>query len=124
MHNEILTSKKRRIKRAIRVRKSLKGTAQKPRLTLYKSNHHIYAQVIDDEAGRTLAGLGTYNKDLRSNSAGKSRTERATIVGAKIAAKIKEELKVQALVFDRGPNKYHGVIAAFVDAVREAGIKV
>lgn len=124
MHSETKKSSQRRVKRSIRIRKTLKGNAQKPRLTVHKSNCHIYVQVIDDENGRTLAGLGTYNKELRSASAGKTKSERAAIVGAKIAAKIKDELKIEALVFDRGPNKYHGVIAALADAVREAGIKV
>ena len=123
MHKEKEKRKQNRIKRQLRVRKTLRGTEKKPRLSVFKSNVHIAAQVIDDDKGATLVGFGSHNKTMRSAKAGKSKTELATLIGKELAEKLKQA-GVEQVVFDRGPYKYHGVIAALADAVREAGIKL
>ncbi len=122
MHSEVKQRTIKQRKRQLRVRKYLKGTAVKPRLCVFKSNAHISAQLIDDESGRTLVGFGSYSKEIKAASQGKAKKELATMVGQKLGVKIKEQ-KVDQIIFDRGSNKYHGVIAALADAVREAGIK-
>ena len=113
---------RKKAKRLMRVRKTLRGTAQKPRLSVFRSNAHVYAQVIDDLEGKTLAGIGTCAKEFKG-SKGKSQKELSKMIGAQIAEKLKEQ-KIGSVVFDRGSYKYHGVVAALADAVREAGIKV
>ena len=123
MHNELKKRRINRLKRKVRIRRNLRGNAVKPRLTVNKSNTHIYAQVIDDETGKTLFGIGSYDKGIRSEMESKNRKEIAAIVGEKIGHKLKEQ-KVETVIFDRGSYKYHGIIAALADAVRNAGIKL
>ncbi|MCB1108052.1 MAG: 50S ribosomal protein L18 [Chlamydiia bacterium] len=122
MHSEVKQRVIKKQKRTLRVRKHLRGTAEKPRLCVFKSNAHISVQLIDDDKGITLVGLGSYTKEIRSANQGKPKKELAANIGHMIGAKIKEH-NIGQIVFDRGPNKYHGVIAALADAVREAGIK-
>ena len=123
MESEKIDSLKRAKKRKMRVRKTLRGTAEKPRLSIFRSNKGVFAQVIDDIKGVTIAGVGTYDKELKAASKGKTHKELSALVGAKIAAKLKES-KIDTVVFDRGGYKYHGAVAALADAVREAGIKL
>ncbi|MCB1117162.1 MAG: 50S ribosomal protein L18 [Chlamydiia bacterium] len=123
MQSETKQTIKRAEKRKTRIRKTLKGTAVKPRLSVFRSNLNVSVQAIDDVNGVTLAGVGTYNKEIKAAGKGKTQKELSAIVGAKIAEKLKEN-KIETVVFDRGEYKYHGVIAALADAVREAGIKL
>ncbi len=123
MESEKINSQRRAKKRKMRVRKTLRGTAEKPRLSVFRSNKGVFAQVIDDIEGKTIAGIGTYNKELKAAGKGKTHKELSALVGAKIAAKLKES-KIDTVVFDRGAYKYHGTVAALADAVREAGIKL
>ncbi len=111
-----------RTKRTQRVRKHVRGTATKPRLCVVKSNKHLQAQLIDDEAGVTLAGVATYSKDLRATEHGKKSADSARKLGEQIAAKAKGK-NIEEVVFDRGFSKYHGVLAALADAAREGGLK-
>lgn len=122
MRNEIIKMKERRRKRAMRVRKKLRGTNTKPRLCVIKSNKHIQVQLIDDESGQTLGTAATFAKELRNTEFSKKNKASAAKLGEKIAeiAKAKE---VSELVFDRGPFKYHGILAALADSVRAAGLK-
>jgi large subunit ribosomal protein L18 len=106
-----------RAKRHRRVRVHVDGTAQRPRLSVYRSLHHVYAQLIDDAAGRTLAAASTV--ELKT---GKHDLAAAQTVGRAIAGRAKEA-GVSAVVFDRGGFLYHGRIKALADAAREAGLE-
>jgi len=105
-----------------RIRKKLRGTPERPRLAVFRSQGHIYAQVIDDDAGRTLCAASSLDKDLRAKSKRGGNLASAKEVGALIASRAKEK-GVAAVVFDRGGFQYHGRIKALADAAREAGLK-
>jgi large subunit ribosomal protein L18 len=109
-----------RHRRHRRVRKSLAGTQERPRLNVFRSSNHIYAQVIDDVAGHTLAAASDTEKALDASSA-KTKTDRAKLVGKAVAERAKAK-GVTAVVFDRGGHKYHGRVKALADAAREAGL--
>jgi large subunit ribosomal protein L18 len=115
------TSVLARHRRHTRVRKKVAGTAQRPRLNVYRSAQHIYAQVIDDVAGHTIAAASDADKALEGDVKGKTKTERAALVGKAIAERAKTK-GVDAVVFDRGGFKYHGRVQALADAAREAGL--
>lgn len=109
-----------RKKRHARVRAKLTGTAVRPRLNVFRSNQHIYAQVIDDVNGVTLVSASTLDKELTLN--GTSNIEAATKVG-EIVAKRAVEKGVKEVVFDRGGYLYHGRVKALAEAAREAGLQ-
>jgi large subunit ribosomal protein L18 len=109
-----------RERRHKRIRVSLSGTPQRPRLNVFRSLQHIYAQVIDDTTGRTLAAASTNEPDVRQSLSG-SKTDRARAVGQSIAQRAKDS-GVNAVVFDRGGYQYHGRVKALADAAREAGL--
>jgi len=117
-----INRKKARIKRHQRVRKQLSGTPERPRLAVFRSLTDIYAQVIDDEAGTTLVSASTIDKELRSQMAGKNKTEQARIVGEAVANRAKDK-GVSQVVFDRGGFKYIGRIKALADGAREGGLE-
>ncbi len=108
-----------RRKRHDRIRLHLEGTESRPRLAVFRSNNHIYAQVIDDASGRTLATASTVEKELRSSS--KTKTEEAASVGKLVAERAKSA-GVERVVFDRAGFRYHGRIKSLADAAREAGL--
>lgn len=110
-----------RITRKARIRKKLSGTTARPRLTVYKSLKHIYAQVIDDDTGKTVAFASSLSKELKGQNAEGDKKADAKRVGTLIAAKCKA-VKVDAVVFDRNGFPYHGRIAAVAEAAREAGL--
>ena len=103
-----------------RIRKKISGTAQKPRLAVFRSNAEIYAQLIDDVKGFTLAAAASTDKDIAAQKA--TKVEKAKLVGASIAHKA-TDLKIEEVVFDRGGNLYHGRIKSVADGAREAGLK-
>ena len=107
-------------RRHFRVRKKVAGTQARPRLVVTRSTRHIFAQVVDDLAGHTLASASTLDADIRGGEGDK--TARAKAVGALLAQRAKEK-GVDAVVFDRGGNRYHGRVAALADAAREAGLE-
>ena len=109
-----------RLKRHMRVRNKVSGTAECPRLNVYRSTVHIYAQVIDDVAGVTIASSSPVAKDM--NVKGKTKTEAAALVGASVAKKAMEK-GVQTVVFDRGGYLYTGRVKALADGARDAGLK-
>lgn len=111
-----------RKRRHNRVRSKLSGTSERPRLNVFRSDKHIYAQVIDDDAGHTLAAASTIDTDLQSEVEGKSKTDRAKLVG-ELVAKRAQDKGVKQVVFDRGGYKYHGRVKALADAAREAGLE-
>lgn len=111
-----------RLTRHARVRKKIGGTAERPRFDVYRSNMHIYVQVIDDVAGKTLAAASTVEKEIGKMVEGKSKTEAAKIVGAE-AAKRALAAGITEVVFDRGGYIYTGRVAAVADGAREAGLK-
>jgi large subunit ribosomal protein L18 len=106
----------------LRIRKKLAGTPARPRLAVFRSQAHIYAQVINDEDGKTLCSASTTDKDLRAKSKTGANVAAAKSVGALIATRAKEK-GIEAVVFDRGGFQYHGRIKALADAAREAGLK-
>ncbi|TWG99793.1 large subunit ribosomal protein L18 [Nocardioides sp. J9] len=108
-----------RLRRQIRGRKKIYGTAERPRLVVTRSSKHITAQVVDDLVGKTLASASTLEGDLRAFDGDK--TAKAKKVGELVAARAKE-LGVESVVFDRAGNKYHGRIAALADGAREGGL--
>lgn len=108
-----------RTRRQIRGRKRIFGSVERPRLVVTRSARHLYVQVIDDVAGKTLASASTMEADLRKSSGDKS--DKAKVVGELIAKRAKDA-GVENVVFDRAGNKYHGRIAALADAAREAGL--
>jgi large subunit ribosomal protein L18 len=107
-------------RRHIRVRKRVSGTPERPRLVVTRSNRHMVAQVVDDTAGHTLASASTLDASIRGAEGDKSAL--AQRVGALVAERAKAA-GIEAVVFDRGGNKYAGRIAALADAAREAGLK-
>ena len=114
----VLQKRAHREKRRKRVRRKVVGTAERPRLSVYRSNVNIYAQLIDDDAARTLAAA-----DSREVEGAENRKDAARKVGELIARKAKEA-GVEVAVFDRGGNKYHGRIAALAEGAREGGLKL
>ena len=109
----------RKVHRRIRVK--LEGCAERPRLAVYKSGKHIYAQLIDDTNHVTLASASTLDKDLRDGVQNGANVEAAKLVGTAIAKKAKEQ-GIECVVFDRGGFLYHGRVAALADAAREGGL--
>jgi large subunit ribosomal protein L18 len=107
-----------------RLRKKLFGTAERPRLAIYRSLKHFHVQIIDDVAGKTLLGVSTQDPSLKGTGKGvsKSNTEGAKAVGALVAKRALEN-KIENVVFDRGGYIYHGVVKALADSAREAGLK-
>lgn len=116
------TKAKLRIKRAHRVRRRIRGTSERPRLSVFKSNKHLSAQIVDDVLGKTVVGLSTYSKDFQGSQWDGVNRSSAAELGRRLAV-LALGHQIEAVVFDRGPFKYHGVIAALADAAREAGLK-
>lgn len=111
-----------RVIRHARVRKKISGTAERPRLCVYRSTNHIYAQVIDDVKGTTLCSASTLSKDVAAKIADATKTEASKIVGASVAQKALE-LGIKQVVFDRGGYLYTGRVQALADGAREAGLE-
>jgi large subunit ribosomal protein L18 len=117
------SAKQKRISRQRRhgrVRKKVHGTAERPRLAVFRSSRHISAQVIDDVSGRTLAAASTVEKDLRSESTG--TVDAASSVGKLVAERAKSA-GITQVTFDRGGFRYHGRVAALAEGAREAGLE-
>ena len=117
-----LSRSEARIKRHARVRINLSGTAERPRLTVYRRLDAIDAQVLDDQAGVTLAAASTIDRTLKAEMDGKNKTEQAKLVGKAIAERAKEK-GITSVVFDRGGFRYFGRVKALAEAAREAGLE-
>ena len=111
-----------RIRRAKRVRRRVIGTASKPRLAVHRSNRHVTAQLIDDEAGVTLLAVHDYKMDAPEIEGMSGKVARAKAVGQAIAAAAKEK-GIESVVFDRAGHKFHGRVAALAEGAREGGLK-
>ena len=114
--------KQRRVKIKRRYQQAVRGTANRPRLSVYRSLRHVYAQIIDDESGVTLASASTLEKAAAGGLKTTGNREAGTVLGKLIAERAKEH-GVESVVFDRGGFRYHGVIRAIADGAREAGLK-
>lgn len=115
------TPRAKRLRRHLRVRKRVSGTVERPRLCVFRSSTHIYAQVVDDTTGRTLAAASDIDQSLRSQREGKPKTDLAKLVGTKIGERA-SAAGVTKVVFDRGGFQYHGRVKALADGAREAGL--
>lgn len=118
----MLKNQELRHKRALRVRKHLRGSAEKPRLCVVKSNKHIQAQLIDDSTGSTLGAVSTNSKELRKTDFTSKNKASAKKLGEQIA-EIAKAKNIKEVIFDRGPFKYHGVLAELAEAARAGGLK-
>ena len=105
-----------------RIRRKVKGDTERPRLAIYRSLNHIYAQVIDDVAGHTLVSASTVDSTIAADIEGKTKREQANAVGKAVAQKAKDA-GISEVVFDRGGYLYHGRVKALADGARKAGLK-
>jgi large subunit ribosomal protein L18 len=113
----VVTKPQRRLRRRRRVRAKVRGSAERPRISVFRSNRGIFAQVVDDDAGRTLAAVNWTESELRALG----RLEQASRAGALLAARAKA-VGIEHVVFDRGGYQYHGRVKAFAEGAREAGL--
>ena len=120
--NKIPDRRGTRIRRHVRLRTHLEGGPKRPRLAVFRSLHHVYAQIIDDASGRTLAAASTTDAELRKSVKSHSGAEGAAAVGKSIAERALKS-GVETVVFDRGGFPYHGRIKALAEAARSAGLK-
>ncbi len=111
-----------RRRRHLRVRAKIKGTASAPRLCVFRSLNHIYAQVIDDTRGQTLAAASTLDSEVKSEVAGKNKAGRSELVGTLLAKRALSK-GIDRVAFDRGGFKYHGRVKALAEAARKEGLK-
>ena len=116
------TRREARIRRHLRVRRKIHGTSARPRLSVFRSLGHIYAQVIDDEAGSTLVAASTVDKALRAQMEGLNKSEQARLVGKAVAERARDA-GITTVVFDRGGYKYIGRVKALADGAREGGLE-
>ena len=111
-----------RERRKLRIRKNVNGTTERPRLSVFRSARHIYAQVIDDTSGKTLAAASTLSKDLEGKLAEDNKVEAAKKVG-KLIAQVCKDKGITKIVFDRNGYLYHGRVSALAQAARDAGLE-
>ncbi|AOZ97091.1 large subunit ribosomal protein L18 [Butyrivibrio sp. INlla18] len=111
-----------RVKKHMKIRNRFSGTAERPRLAVFRSNNHVYAQVIDDVAGKTLVSASTLEKDIKAELKNTDDIDAASKIGD-VVAKRAIEKGIKAVVFDRGGYIYHGKVKALADAAREAGLE-
>lgn len=119
MDNKTKELRRDRIRR--RIRSTIKGTPDRPRLCVYKSNKHVYAQLVDDRLGQTLLAVSTRSNDVADDIEDKSKQEAAEVIG-KHLAKLADEKGITKAVFDRSGYKYHGVVKALAEGAREGGL--
>jgi large subunit ribosomal protein L18 len=117
------TAKAARIRRHKRVRRKIHGSAERPRLCVFRSLSHIYAQVIDDDDGRTLVAASDLEQEPRSQADGKSKTEAGRVVGELVGRRSLER-GITQVVFDRAGYKFHGRVKALAEAAREVGLRL
>lgn len=118
---KIRTNKARRVMRHARVRRKVDGTAERPRLSVYRSLNHVYAQVIDDSRGTTLVSASSLESAVKTQDNDKSKVDVAGLVGDLVSERAREK-GVSQVVFDRGGYKYHGRVKALADAARKGGL--
>ena len=111
-----------RVKKHMRIRNRFSGTAERPRLCVFRSNNHMYAQIIDDTVGNTLVSASTLEKDIKAELTKTNNVDAAAYLGTVIGKRAVEK-GISKVVFDRGGYIYHGKVAALADAAREAGLE-
>jgi large subunit ribosomal protein L18 len=122
-HTKVVNPKlRRRLRRKVAVRLRVSGTADRPRLSVFRSAKHIYVQAVDDVTGRVLAASSDLEADVKAQLDGKHKKERARIVGKAVGAKLVAQ-KVESVVFDRNGFMFHGRVKEVADGAREAGLK-
>ena len=121
MLNKVDKNQKRK-ERHYSIRNKITGTPERPRLNVFKSSKHIYAQVIDDATGKTLVSASTLDKELKDKAAELSKSEAATLVGKTVGERAKNK-GIKAVVFDRGGYLYHGRVKLLADGARESGLE-
>lgn len=121
--NELKLKRVRRIRRKRRVRRHVQGTIERPRLSVFRSNKHIYAQLIDDAAGRTLCTASTRDEDVAAGPKGSVNCKTAAAVGRSLAARARMH-GIRRAAFDRAGYRYHGRVKALAEAAREAGLEM
>lgn len=104
-----------------RIRKKIRGTSERPRVYVFKSNRYVYTQVIDDENGHVLAFASTFEKEFRGKNKNNKNMEACQVLGGILAKKLKK-IKIEKVIFDRGIYPYHGRIKAFAEAMRKGGL--
>ncbi len=119
---DVLVKAKRRRRRKLGIRKRVVGCAERPRLTVFRSSKHIYAQIIDDQRGATLCEVSTRSKDLRDQIKNGGNVSAAKLIGAAMAKRAQEK-NIESVCFDRNGYKFHGRVKGLADAAREAGLK-
>ena len=119
MANKAIIKRESRIKRSLRIRKNIKGTSERPRLVVFKSLNHIYAQLVNDGDHKTITGVSSLKGSVDAKG---KKVEKAKAVGTAIAAKAKE-LGIKKVVFDRSGYLYHGKVKALADAARKGGLE-
>jgi large subunit ribosomal protein L18 len=117
-----MTPQEQRVRRHHRVRRRVEGTTERPRLAVFRSDEHIYAQVIDDTAQRTLAAASTLEPGLHDDLAGKTKSDQARVIGTAIGQRARA-LGIEKVVFDRGGFLYHGRVAQLATGARESGLQ-
>lgn len=120
MSNFLKTARRSKIRK--RIRKKLNGTAEKPRLCVFKSSRHVYVQLIDDQAQTTLAAASTLSRDLKDELEGKSKMEMASVIGEYLGKKAAEKGITKA-IFDRSGYKYHGIVKNVAEGARKGGLQ-
>ncbi len=116
-----IAAREGRLRRHLRVRTRVTGTPERPRLCVFRSLNHIYAQVIDDRKGNTLVASSTLDSEIKKELAGKNKSAKSRLVGVLVARRALEK-GVKKVVFDRGGRQYHGRVKALAEAAREAGL--
>jgi large subunit ribosomal protein L18 len=116
------TKEEARYRRKLSIRKKLSGTAERPRVSVFRSTRHIYAQAIDDDSGNTLIAASTLSPELEGQLKGKKKADQAKLVGGLLARKCLEA-KIEKIVFDRNGYIYHGRVEALAKGARDAGLK-
>ncbi|MBF5050761.1 50S ribosomal protein L18 [Candidatus Clavichlamydia salmonicola] len=122
MESSLINKRIMKKRRQMRVRKKVRGSSFQPRLSVVKTNKNIYLQLIDDDAGLTLAGISTVSKGIRNTENAKKGKSAARLLGLKIA-EMGKALQVERVIFDRGSFKYHGIIAEAAEGAREGGLR-
>ena len=117
-----ITSREARVRRHRRVRAKVRGTTDRPRLSVFRSLNHIYIQVVDDIRSRTLVAASTLDPDIKGSIDGQKKTEQAKVVGSLLAKRALSQ-GIKRVVFDRGGYKYHGRVKALAEAAREGGLE-
>ncbi|MBK6766155.1 MAG: 50S ribosomal protein L18 [bacterium] len=113
---------KARVRRKMHIRKVVNGTAERPRMVIYRSVAHMYAQLVDDVSGQTLLGVSSLSPDLKAQVTGKNPTQVAELVGSLCAQKAREK-SIETVVFDRNGFPYHGRVKAVAEGARKGGLK-